>query len=92
MKLPSYKEILDGATEESVKPFRMKAARKKAELKAAEIEERIAKQQEELNTACSQKELNFDDIINRMDKLELEERRLKQMNEILTQLFPDETK
>lgn len=90
MKLPTYQEILDGAADKSMVPFRLKSARKKAELEVATIEEEIATMQTGLNEACVQKELNFKDISNRMDKIELKERQLKQMNDIITQLFPAE--
>ena len=93
MKLLTYKELLEmtkEAVDKSMIPLRTRSMRKKAELEVAKLDEEIATLQANLNQACSQKELNFEDIINRMDELELKERRLKQLNTIVEQLFPAE--
>ena len=79
------------AVDKSLIPLRTKTMKKKAELEVAKLDEEIATLQANLNQACSQKELNFEDIINRMDELELKERRIKQLNDIVEQLFPADT-
>lgn len=91
MKLPTYQELVDGTADKAMIPSRTNSAKKKCELEVAKLEEEVASQQLKLNEACLQKELNFEDICNRCDAIDLKTRRLEQMNDILTQLFPSVT-
>ena len=53
------------------------------------MEERLATLQSELNELCSQKDINFDRIISKLDDIALAERRKRQFDAIVEQMFPE---
>jgi len=92
MKLKPYIEILKMASEkidETLAPCRARKARKQAELEIAKLDESIATQESKIFEMCSEKDLNFDKIISAQDDLALKERRKKQLNKIISELFPE---
>jgi len=92
MKLTPYKELLvmgKEAINAALAPVRTMSAKKKAELEIAKLDERIATLEPELNELCSVKEINFDKIIDKLDEIALAERRKKQFEKIVTEMFPD---
>ena len=93
MKLTPYKEILKMAKEkvdEVLAPVRAMKARKQAELEIAKLDEQIATQESKIQEICSQKEINFDTLINAQDELALTERRKKQFEKIVAEMFPED--
>lgn len=93
MKLPAYKEVLKMAKEkvdESLAPVRAMRAKKQAELEMAKLDEEIATQTAKIHELCSMKDINFAEIINKQDQLALTERRKKQYQKILDEMFPEE--
>lgn len=91
MKLTPYKKLLTMAKEAvdaTLAPVRANAARKQAELEIARLEERVATLQSELDTECSSRELNFSRIIDKLDEIALAERRKKQFEKIVAEMFP----
>jgi hypothetical protein len=93
MKLTPYKKLLTmgkEAVDTCLAPVRAKSAKKKAELEIAKLEERIATLDSELNTLCSEREINFDNIINKLDAIALSERRKKQFDKIVSEMFPED--
>ena len=91
-KLTPYKTLLTmgkEAIDNALAPVRSKSAKKKAELEIAKLEERVATLDSELSTICSKQELNFDSIINKLDEIALADRRRKQFNKILDEMFPE---
>ena len=78
------KEAVDAA----LAPVRAHSAKKKAELEVAKIEERIATLQSELTVVCSDKDVNFDRIIDKLDDIALAERRKEQFAKIIGEMFP----
>jgi len=63
-------------------------AAKKAELEQAKLDERIATLETELIAACSEKELDFNKIIDKLDDIALSERRKAQFEKIIGEMFP----
>lgn len=91
-KLTPYKKLLTMAKEAvdaTLAPVRARAAKKQAELEMAKLDERIATMQSELNEACSQKDVNFAKIIDKLDDIALAERKKAQFQKILEEMFPE---
>jgi hypothetical protein len=89
--LTPYKKLLTMAKEAidtTLAPVRANAAKKQAELEMAKLDERIATLESELTTACSQKDINFDAIIRKLDDIALAERRKGQFEKIVSEMFP----
>ncbi len=92
MKLTPYKKLLTmakQAVDETLAPARANAAKKLAELEMAKLDERIAVLQSDINVACSEKEISFNKIIEKLDELAMAERRKKQFEKIVSEMFPE---
>lgn len=92
MKLTAYKTILamgKEAIDASLAPVRAHSAKKRAELEMAKLDERFATLETEVTAACSEKEINFERIINKLDEIALAERKKKQFEKIIGEMFPD---
>lgn len=93
MKLTPYKEILKFSKEkiqDALAPIRAVQAKKQAELKIAELDEKIATKESHIQEICSSHPLNFDKLIEAQDELCLMERRKKQLEKIIKELFGTE--
>jgi hypothetical protein len=93
MKLPSYKSVLKMGKEkinQRLAPVKNSRAKKQAELEMAKIEEEIATKEADLHEECCNEEVNFSKIIDMQDSLALAERRKKQYQKILEEMFPDD--
>jgi alpha-N-acetylglucosamine transferase len=93
MKILSYKEYLAMSKDkinETLAPVRAMKARKQAELKVAEMDERIASQEARIQEYCTQQNLNFEAILDSLDELALMERRKGQLVKIIDSMFPAE--
>jgi len=91
MKLNTYEECLrlsKEAIDAVLAPLRIMKARKQAELEMAKLEEEIATLQAKIQEVCMQKEINFAALISLQDALALTERKKKQYQQILTEMFP----
>lgn len=92
MKLKSYKEILVMGKEkvdETLAPVRARKARKQAELEIAKMDEDLVTQEAKMMELCSKKELDFNAIIKAQDTYALIERRIKQFEKIIAEMFPE---
>ena len=92
MKLTPYKKILamgKEAIDANLAPVRAHSAKKKAELEMAKLDEKLATLDSEINSICSEKEINFEKIINKLDDIALTERKRKQFEKIIGEMFPD---
>ena len=90
-KLTAYKKLLAmgrEAVDATLAPVRAFSAKKKAELEMAKLDERIATLQSELTVTCSEKDINFDRIIDKLDDIALSERRKEQFSQIIAEMFP----
>ncbi len=92
MKLPSYSEII-GKTKEvieaSLAPVRTLQAKKAAELKHAEIEEKIAMAEVKVHELCGKHPVDYEQVLKAMDDVAWLERRLKQLDKIIDEMFSD---
>jgi len=92
MKLTPYRKLLTmtkEAIDATLVPVRSRAAKKQAELEMIKLEERLATIESELQLECSKKEVNFDRIIEKLDEFALAERRGKQFQKIIEEMFPE---
>lgn len=95
MKLISYSEALRAGKDkisDMLIPLRVNRARKQAELEMCKLEEDIARKEAALHEACCAEEVNFNRLIEMQDTLGLLERRHKQFQKIVDEMFPVETK
>lgn len=93
MKLVPYKQILKFSKEkiqDTLAPIRAKQAHKRAELEISKLEENIANQEMKIQEICTEQPLDFTKLMDAQDKLALEERRKKQLEKIINELFVKE--
>ncbi len=91
LKLKPYKEVLRMSKEkidDALAPVRTNRARKQAELEIAKMEEKLVSLEARINELCSEKDLLFDRIIAALDEYALTERKIKQFNTIIAEMFP----
>jgi len=94
LNLKPYSELLTmgkEALEASLAPKRAKSQHKKAELELAKLDETCATLEQKITESCSAKEINFNQVLEQMDELDLADRKRKQLEELLAQLFPTAT-
>jgi hypothetical protein len=93
MKLTPYKKMLKFTKEkidDALAPIRANQAKKSAELEIAKLEEKIATLESSIQEICTEHPLNFDRLISKQDDLALMERRKKQLEKIIKELFDEE--
>ena len=91
MKLIPYKDALKMGKEKidaALATPRAFKAKKQAELEIAKLDEKIATQTAEIQESCSDKDLDFSKIIGLQDELALTERKKRQFEKIITEMFP----
>jgi hypothetical protein len=92
MKLKPYKEILKMSKEkinDTLAPVRAYRAKKQGELEMAKMDEKIATQEAKIQELCTTHEIDFHAIITGQDELALMERKKKQFERILDEMFPE---
>lgn len=91
IEFKKYKEYLAMAKDaiEKVKiPFKVLKEKKQLELKILELESEIATTDVELQDIFTNKEnIDWEDVMDQIDDKELNERKLKQLQELKEQLF-----
>jgi hypothetical protein len=90
MKLPKYKEVLAMGKEKvnkTLAPIKAARAEKQAELEMAKLDEKIATQEAAIHEECCSNRVDFSKIIDMQDTLALAERRKKQYQKILDEMF-----
>lgn len=93
MKLKPFKEIIAMSKEklnEALAPIRARKVKTQAEMKKSEIDEKIVVIESEVQEMCCTTEINFDTLFEKLDKVALLERRKKQYDKVLSDLFPNE--
>jgi len=91
MKLKPIAEILKLTKEgvdKALAPLRAVRIKAQASLEMAKIDEKIASVESETHEMCAQKEINFEQLIAKLDEAAILERRKKQYEKILGELFP----
>ncbi|MBK7424797.1 MAG: hypothetical protein IPJ48_17890 [Propionivibrio sp.] len=92
-QIKSFKELISMTKEkleESMIPLRVRSAKAKAEGIKVEIETRMLDLEAKINTACADKSIDFNRIVDLMDDYALAERQLAQVNKVVEGLFPAE--
>jgi hypothetical protein len=74
--------------DELLAPVRARGIKAKADLEQAKIEEKLISLEGEINKLCANKELDFDVIVGKMNEYDLLERKLKQIKQLISELFP----
>jgi len=90
-KVKSFREVLAMTKEkldEALAPIRVRSAKAKADMVSAKLEEQMLTLEREIHEACASKDLDFDCIIGKIDRYELMERKRKQIDTLIGQLFP----
>jgi len=92
-QIKSFKELITMGKEkleETLIPLRVRTAKAKAEIIKVELEGKLLELEAKIHKACAEKEINFVSVADMMDEYELLERRLKQINGLVFNLFPEQ--
>jgi 3-isopropylmalate dehydratase small subunit len=92
MKLKPFKDLIAMSKEkldEALAPIRARQVKTQAELKLAEIDEKIVTKETEVQELCTGKSIDFEKLLKTLDDIALLERRKKQYDKVLSELFPD---
>lgn len=91
MKLKPFAEIIAMSKEklaESLAPVRARKVRSQAELEMAKLDDEIIRLEATVQEQCAKEDINFPDLLDKLDKVALLERRKAQYADVLSQLFP----
>jgi len=91
MKLKPFKEIIAMSKEklaESLAPIRARKVRSQAELEMAKLDDELIRLEADIQEQCAKEEINFPALLDKLDKVGLLERRQKQYQKVLSELFP----
>lgn len=80
------KEKLD----EALAPVRARAAKAKANLEVAKLDEKMMSLESDIHKLCAEKDLNFDKIVDKIDEYDLAERRRNQVEKLVSEMFPED--
>ena len=93
MELKPYKDLIALSKEkldEAMAGPRAKHMRKKAELEMAKIDIDIADKQSKVEEMCTEKEIDFEKLLDTLDEIAILERRKTKYGEVTEQLFPQD--
>lgn len=93
MKLLPFKDLIAMSKEkmdEALAGPRARLVKSKAETEMAHLETEILTKQQAVQELFAKKDINFPDVMDKLDDIALLERRQEQYNEILVQLFPED--
>ncbi len=91
MKLKPFKEIIAMSKEklaESLAPIRARKVKSQAELEMAKLDDELIRLEADIQEQCAKEEINFPALLDELDKVGLLERRQKQYQKVLAELFP----
>ena len=91
MKLKPFRELIALSKEkldEVMAPVREHKAKSKAQFEMAKIDEQVVTLEAEVQEMCTQKDIDFEGLIAKMDKVALLERKKKQYVKVIGDLFP----
>ena len=91
MKLKPFAEIIALSKEklaESLAPIRARKVRSQAELEMAKLDDELIRLEADIQEQCAKEDINFPNLLDKLDKVALLERRKVQYEIVLAQLFP----
>lgn len=91
MKLKSFAELIAMSKEQvdtTLAPMRAATAKAKANLLIAQQDEKIAAQEQQIQTVAVRKDIDFNTLAELIDDLELMTLRRERIADIVEQLFP----
>lgn len=91
MKLRPFKEIISMSKEklsEALAPIRARKVKSQAELEMAKLDDELIRLEADIQEQCAKEEINFPALLDKLDKVGLLERRQKQYQKVLSELFP----
>jgi hypothetical protein len=91
MKLKPFKEIIAMSKEklaESLAPIRARKVRSQAELEMAKLDDELIRLEADIQEDCAKEAIDFPKLLDKLDKVGLLERRKKQYEKVLAELFP----
>lgn len=92
MQLRPFKELISLSKEklnEAMAPIRARQVKSKAELEMAKLEADILTKETEIQEMCIEKDINLPRLLDKLDEIALLERRKRQYEKVLIQLFPE---
>ena len=91
MKLKPFAEVIALSKEklsEALAPIRARKVRSQAELEMAKLDDELIRLESEVHEMCSKEDINFPNLLDKLDKAALLERRKAQYEKVLGDLFP----
>lgn len=91
MKLKPFKEMIAMSKEklgEALAPVRARKVRSQAELEMAKLDDELIRLESTIQEDCTNENIDFPRLLDKLDKVALLERRKKQYADVLKQLFP----
>lgn len=91
-KLKTFKELVSLGKEgldAALLPLRVDAARNRAQGEAIKLKEKLFSLETRINEECAKKDIDFNKVGDLMDDYDMAERRLKQINDLVSALFPE---
>jgi len=92
MALMKYTEIMALAKDkmkEVMAPLRAREMKVKAELELAKLDSKIMEEEQKIQEIASEYPVDFDRMINALDRVDLTRRRKKQFTTIINEMFPE---
>lgn len=91
MKLKPFAELIAMSKEkldEAMAPIRARQVKSKAEMEMAGIDADLLTKETEVQEMCCKKDIDFKGLLAKLDEIALLERRKKQYQKVLGELFP----
>jgi hypothetical protein len=91
MKLKPFAEIIAMSKEklsEALAPIRARKVKSQAELEMAKLDDELVRLEAEIQEQTAKEDINFPQLLDKLDKVGLLERRKKQYQKVLGELFP----
>lgn len=91
MKLKPFAEMIALSKEKldaAMAPIRARQVKSKAEMEMAGIDADILTMETSVQEMCTERDINFKSLLEKLDEIALLERRKKQYTKVLGELFP----
>lgn len=91
MKLKPFAELIAMSKEkldQAMAPIRARQVKSKAEMEMAQLDADLLTYETEVQEMCCERDINFKNLLAKLDSIALLERRKKQYQKVLSELFP----